>query len=72
MIKNYDNCYSCYYSLGREFCANSKCPTCEMNIFDEDNNKHRCKCNTIRNGEDCPYYKEADDETIEDTETDDE
>lgn len=61
-IKSYKSCCNCYYGGFNEFCRKTDCSDCPLynsdDIFHED---VLCKCNTVVDGEECPWYKENED-----------
>ena len=54
MIKTDKACRKCVYSLTNRCHQNISCYECPQCIVE----KFQCKCNLIKNGEDCPYFKE--------------
>lgn len=50
-IKTQELCEKCKYAFG-DYCIGGGCTVCLMNT----NDKNRCKCLTIKKGQDCPYF----------------
>ena len=56
MEKNYKTCNKCKYDYSRHCTSDDTCRYCEL--YDDYCNGH-CKCLSINDGEDCPYFVEA-------------
>ena len=61
MTKNYLNCTLCEYWIDNCVCREQDdCTKCIMRVENADENSPiLCKCNTIKEEEDCPYFKEV-------------
>ena len=59
-IKSHDTCETCEYNVPNHCCNQDydrPCKSCPMYMSDPVNGT-KCKCNTIKYGEHCPYYVE--------------
>ena len=56
VIKSKYVCGACKYKLTGSYCGVVLCKDCKMNNLDNDEWKP-CKCMTVYDGEECPYYE---------------
>lgn len=63
MPKKPDACWKCKHDIYNDNCMHKSCEDCELYLKKPETGTNGqlafCKCFTVEDGEECPYYKEA-------------
>ena len=56
--KCFQTCETCEYDVVHD-CWDTPCKLCYNSFEEPSSGQYKCRCLLVRDGEDCPYYKEA-------------